>query len=197
MSKKLLLLAAVAALIGCTTNVPTTLPDHEAYGSHETPAYTQRSQAMSELLEKMCSDPGLSTIFAKAKKRAKARGEKRPAVSIEPLEDNTQAGGSDYQSTGQIRLELKAALRKTGKFTIFDSAGHEKLIGTYERDANNGVKEDNSQVFGKYRPFDFLMYGELTKADTGMGSQYFFLNLRMTDAINGEEIWSDTIKLRR
>ena len=200
--KNMMAIAAMAALMSGCVLAPDRRggygdADADVHGSRERMEYPQRSRAISERVGRMLTDPDFENFYAIAVERAAKRGHRRPTVVIKEIEDNTRAGVSDSRTTGQIHRELKTALRKTRKFAVIDI--HERLrsadVGSDEVDG--GARADNGQNFGEYEAGDFHLFGEIA-AENVSGRVYFhFLNLRMVDPVTGDEIWSDTVRMRK
>ncbi|MBR6470860.1 MAG: hypothetical protein IKS83_03605 [Victivallales bacterium] len=197
----LLIVAVVVVFSGCTTdsgaggyygNV-----DDDVYGSRENLEYPQKSRAITEMVERLLTDPGFTDFYGVAAERAAARDHRLPTLIIQRIEDNTQAGGSDFRSTGQMRNDLKSTLRKTGKFTIIDLAERARMTNVVTAEVDGGGQSENIQNFGEYEAGDFLMSGELTRDSVGGQVYYHFFNLRLMDPVTGAEIWSDTVKVRK
>lgn len=199
MTKMLLLLLATAILVGCATNSPRGYadPNEDVYGSAEKFEYPQKSLAVTELLERFLTDPDFDNFYKIARQRAEQRGHQRPTVVIREIEDNTRPGVADSQSTGQIRRELKAALRKTELFAVIDLYERARMVDTANAEANGGAASDNLQSFGEYESGDYVMFGEITREDVGGHDFFHFLNLRILDVVTGNEIWSDTERIRK
>ena len=200
MIRNFLILLATAFLVGCaTTNSPHGYadPNEDVYGSAENFEYTQKSQAIAEMVDKLRTDPDFRGLYQIAKQRAEQRGHLRPTVIIREIEDNTRPGSVDSQATGQIRRELKAALRKTQLFAVIDLYERARMVDVTNAEANGGAAGDNLQSFGEYEAGDFVMFGEIAREDVGGHDFFHFLNLHMIDPVTGNVIWSDTAKFRK
>ena len=191
-----ILAAALAA--GCQT-APTSRygdVDDDVYGRKDKMEYTQQSRSIDDMIGQMLTDPDFTEFYEEAAGRAAVRGHKRPTVIVGKIEDNTRAGSNDYLSTSQMRTELKAALRKTRKFTVIDLQERARMKETASADADSGAAGDNLQSIGEYSAGDFTMEGELARESTG-SSYFHFFNLWMTDTSSGLEIWNDTVRIRK
>ena len=169
--------------------------DDDVYGRKDKLEYPQKSRVVSEMVGRMLSDPDFSEIYATAMERAEKRGHKRPTVVIREIEDNTTAGASDSRMTGQMRKELKAALRKTRKFAIIDLYERTRMTSDVDAEVSSGARDDSVQSIGEYEAGDFFMYGELSRESVGERVFYHFFNLRLVDPATGNEIWSDSAKI--
>ena len=194
--KRILFVCAAAAMSGCVSNRSGYVNvDDDVYGRRDRLEYTQKSRVVGEMVGRMLSDPDFTEMYAIAKERATKRGHRRPTVVIREIENNTRPGASDLRTTSQMRKELKAALRKTGKFAVIDLYERERMKNTVIGGIDSGGSADNLQHVGEYDSGDFFMSGELTMESTGGKVFFHFFNLRLVDPVTGGEIWSDTVKI--
>lgn len=157
--------------------------------------YTQKSRAISQVIEQMLSDPMFTTQYAAACSRAGAARRTLPTIAVRPIENNTGDGRSDSVATGQIYRELIARLRKTQKFELIDYARRSQMKKTVVAAVDDGESPANLQHIGNYTSADFIMTGELKRERTDDGDRvvyHHFLNLEMTDTATGTVFWSDT-----
>lgn len=195
--KIMMLIAMVVVMAGCSTGDGRYVnPDDDVFGGKDRLEYPQKSRAVVEMVERMVTDPDFTDIYNVACDRAKKRSHSRPTIVIRTIEDNTEPGTSDARSTGQMRKELKTALRKTRKFAVIDFYEREKMKRGVITEVNGGAKSGNTESVGEYESGDFFMYGELTK-DEADGRHYHFFNLRLVDPVTGDEIWGDTVKVAK
>ena len=185
-----------AAMAGCVSNRGGYVNvEDDVYGRKDHLEYTQKSRMVGEMVGRMLSDPYVTKMYAIAKERATKRGHSLPTVVIGDIEDNTMPGGSDFETTSQIRKELKVELRKTGMFSVIDLYERERMTDTVIAGINSGSAKDNLQHYGEYDAEDFKMSGELQRESTGEKVFFHFFNLRLVDPVKGGEIWSDTVKI--
>ena len=177
--KRILFVCAAAAMSGCVSNRSGYVNvDDDVYGRRDRLEYTQKSRVVEEMVGRMLSDPDFTEMYA-----------------IGEIENNTRPGASDLRTTSQMRKELKAALRKTGKFAVIDLYERERMKNTVIGGIDSGGSADNLQHVGEYDSGDFFMSGELTMESTGGKVFFHFFNLRLVDPVTGGEIWSDTVKI--
>ena len=194
--KGMLVVCVAVAVTGCVADRSGYVNvDDDVYGRKDRLEYTQKSRMVGEMVGRMLSDPDFTETYAVAKERAAKRGHRRPTVVIREIEDNTKPGASDSQTTSQMRKELKAELRKTGKFAVIDLYERERMKGTLIGGIDSGGSADNLQHVGEYDAEDFSMSGELRMESTGEKVFFHFFNLRLVDPVTGDEIWSDTVKI--
>ena len=210
----IVLLAGLAA--GCTTPQKNHYGDmdDDLPGRKDRLEYTQQRRLVAEMIEKMLSDPRFTSICEDAQKRATALGHPLPVVIVGVIEDNTEPGSNDYQTTSQMRKELMEALGKTGKFTVSDLQERERMKRTAIADVAGGAQRtsritiideddesertnfDNIDSIGRYQSGDFTMEGELRRERTG-GSYFHFFNLWVTDTRSGLKVWNGSVGLRK
>ena len=196
MMNRMLLGIVAIVLTGCAADRGRYVSaDDDFYGRKDRLEYTQKSRVVSEMVEKMMSDPDFSEVYAVAKDRAEGRGHRRPTIVVREIEDNTRAGNSDFLTTSQMRKELKTALRKTKMFAVVDLQERERMVNDSDVEVSGGARNDNSQSVGEYESGDFFMYGELALESVGGRVFYHFFNLRLVDPVTGGEIWSDTVRI--
>lgn len=194
--KRMLVVCVAVAVTGCVADRSGYVNvDDDVYGRKDRQEYTQKSRMVGEMVGMMLSDPAFTETYAVAKERAAKRGHRRPTVVIREIEDNTRPGASDSQTTSQMRKELKAELRKTGKFAVIDLYERERMKGTLIGGIDSGGSAENLQHVGEYDAEDFSMSGELRMESTGGKVFFHFFNLRLVDPVTGDEIWSDTVKI--
>ena len=194
--KGILIAFAAAVMAGCVSNRSGYVDvEDDVYGRSDRLEYTQKSRMIGEMVGRMLSDPDFTEMYAVAEERAAKRGHRKPTVVVREIEDNTNPGASDSQTTSQMRKELKTALRKTKKFTVIDLYERERMKGTVIGGVDSGGGADNLQHVGEYDAEDFSMSGELRMESTGGKVFFHFFNLRLVDPVKGDEIWSDTVKI--
>lgn len=169
--------------------------DEDRFGEAKNLEYPQKSRAITEMVQKMVTDPDFIDIYEDALKRAEARGHKRPTIVIKQLEDNTKPGSNDQKTTAQMHKELKSALRKTRKFAIIDLYERQRMWETVISEGDGGAADDNVSSYGAYEAGDFFMFGDLARDTVQKKTWYHFLNLRLVDPVTGDEIWDDTVKV--
>lgn len=177
MLKRFLVIATVAAFAGCAT---------ERRGFGRGPNSESRLTIV-QAIESLLTDPMFTELYAKATNNAKVAGKDRPTVTILPIENNADNRGDAV--TRQMHRRLQTALRKTGKFEIVDPAGRNMAVDAIKSGANNGENSSAVQNYGDYRSSDFIMHGELVRAEDGEKS----LNLQMTDVRTGSVFWSEIV----
>lgn len=197
---KLIALAALLSLAaGCTSLYGD--PDEDVYGRQHRLEYSQKSRAIQELVGRVQHDPGVAKFYGDTLDLAETRGHDLPVILVGDIEDNTGSGESDYAATAQIRDELKAELRATGRFDVIDLATRQRMWELVSKDADSGASGENVQSHGKYLPGDLVLEGELRR-DRASGNRgglvyYHFLNLRLLNPQTGLEVWQGSARFRK
>lgn len=187
--------AALVAVAGCASSGSGSRYVNEetlVFESADTLTQSERSRLVTEVVERMLTDPTFSVRYA-AKKKAKSDGS-LPVVALSALENNVGDGRSDSLAMGQFSRELMVALRKTGKFDVIDDLANPALVNRVMTGNDNGETMAAAQNFGDYAPPDFYVSGDLRRfLDSGIYTHC--LNLQMLDTSTRRVFWSDTAKI--
>ena len=141
-------------------------------------------------VDNLITDPVFSKKYSAALSRAKKKKMSRPVLTIMRIEDNTEGGKRDSNTTLMYR-RLQVAVRKTDLFDLVDPEKREAMTSVVIKEADMGVNAAKSgiQTYGEYDPSDFVMTEELAQDENGE----VFLYLDMTSTSDGKVFWNEVV----